>query len=57
MLNSHADGSDTLTLNHLPSDILSKTNVGENVQESRHIMSLPLREARECLSAIIWSPR
>ena len=48
MLNSHADGSDTLTLNHLPSDILSKTNVGENVQESRHIMSLPLREAREC---------
>ncbi|MGC6535587.1 MAG: sigma-54-dependent transcriptional regulator [Parvibaculales bacterium] len=48
LLNCHADGSDALTLEHLPSDILSKTNVGDNVQGSRHIMSLPLREAREC---------
>ena len=48
LLNCHADGSDTLTIEHLPSAILVKTNVGENVQESRHIMSLPLREAREC---------
>ena len=48
MLNSHAAGSDSLTLDHLPSDIFSQTNVGDNVGESRHIMSLPLREAREC---------
>ncbi len=48
MLTSHAVSSECLTLEHLPSDILSQTNVGDNVGESRHIMSLPLRDAREC---------
>ena len=48
MLTSHAVNSECLTLEHLPSDILSQTNVGDNVGESRHIMSLPLRDAREC---------
>ncbi len=48
MLTSHAVASDQLTLEHLPRDILSDTDVAENVGESRHIMSLPLRDAREC---------
>lgn len=47
MLNCHAAGAEQLTIDHLPSDILSQTNVGDNVGWSHHIMSLPLREARE----------
>ena len=48
MLTSHAAGEDTLTIDHLPKEIWSETNVAENVGQSRHIMSLPLRDAREC---------
>ncbi len=48
MLTSHAGNSDALTLEHLPKEIISDTDVAENVGESRHIMSLPLRDAREC---------
>ncbi len=48
MLSSHAGNSDALTIEHLPKEIISDTDVAENVGESRHIMSLPLREAREC---------
>ena len=48
MLSAHAGNGDMLTLDHLPKDIISDTDVAENIGESRHIMSLPLREAREC---------
>ena len=47
MLASHADGSDRLKIEHLPREIVSGTDVGGNVAESQHIMSLPLRDARE----------
>ena len=47
MLATHADGSDRLKVEHLPREIVSDTDVGGNVSESQHIMSLPLREARE----------
>lgn len=47
MLASHADGSDRLKLEHLPREIVSDTDVAENVAGSQHIMSLPLRDARE----------
>ena len=39
--------SEQLTLEHLPNEILSDTDVNKNVSTSTHIMSLPLREARE----------
>ena len=48
MLSSHAMNSDSLTIDHLPKEILSETDVAEDVGEQRHIMSLPLRDAREC---------
>ena len=48
MLTSHATGSENLTLDHLPKEIVSDTDVAENVGQQRHIMSLPLRDAREC---------
>ena len=48
MMSAHAADSDVLTLDHLPREILSDTDVAEDVGESRHIMSLPLRDAREC---------
>jgi two-component system nitrogen regulation response regulator NtrX len=48
MLSAHAANSDSLTTEHLPREILSETDVAEDVSESRHMMSLPLRDAREC---------
>ena len=47
MLAAHADGSERLKVEHLPREIVSDTDVGGNVSASQHIMSLPLREARE----------
>ncbi|MDB2523589.1 hypothetical protein N9X88_05955 [Alphaproteobacteria bacterium] len=48
MLSAHAVDSEGLSIDHLPREILSDTDVAEDVGESRHIMSLPLRDAREC---------
>jgi two-component system nitrogen regulation response regulator NtrX len=48
MLSAHAADSEGLSIDHLPREILSDTDVAEDVGESRHIMSLPLRDAREC---------
>lgn len=48
MLSAHAANSDSLTTEHLHREILSKTDVAEDVSESRHMMSFPLRDAREC---------
>ena len=48
MLTGHAAGSGTLSMAHLPSEIASQTDIAADVGGSRHIMSLPLRDAREC---------
>ena len=47
MLNSVARQSDVLTIDMLPKEIVSETDVSETITSSGHIMSLPLREARE----------
>ena len=47
MLSCQARKSDEITLEHLPSEIVSDTDVNENVASSGHIMTLPLRDARE----------
>ena len=47
MLNSVARQSDVLTIEMLPNEIVSETDVSETITSSGHIMSLPLREARE----------
>ncbi|MBL6786694.1 MAG: sigma-54-dependent Fis family transcriptional regulator [PS1 clade bacterium] len=47
MLNSVARQSDVLTIDMLPKEIVSETDVSETITRSGHIMSLPLREARE----------
>jgi len=47
MLTCLSRNSEQLTLEHLPNEILSDTDVNESASTSTHIMSLPLREARE----------
>lgn len=47
MLSCQARKSDEINMEHLPSEIVSDTDVNENVVSSGHIMTLPLREARE----------
>ncbi len=47
MLTCLSRNSEELTLSHLPNEIVSDTDMNENIVETQHIMSLPLREARE----------
>jgi two-component system nitrogen regulation response regulator NtrX len=47
MLTCLARNGDQLMVEHLPSEIVSDTDVNEPVSTSTHIMSLPLRDARE----------
>jgi two-component system nitrogen regulation response regulator NtrX len=47
MLTCLARNSEELSLSHLPTEIVTDTDVNENIVESQHIMSLPLRDARE----------